>query len=302
MKQITISFLFLLTVFFVNAQEFNAKVKINTPKLQTADPAIFKTLEKAIVQLVNGTAWTEHEYENFERINANFTINITEEISATSFRAEMLVNASRPIFSTTNETQLIAFSDPYIKFTYEQFQPLEFTKNTYDNNLTSIISFYCYMILGLDFDTFSPSGGSTYYQLAQDIITTVPPNVVNGDDGWNAGKGNGRNRYWMLENVLSPRVIPMRSAFYDYHLRGLDRMVDDAAEARKSISNAITKIAQVNRSYPNSMIVQLFAIAKGDEILQIFVVEEYSVRKKIYDAMIKIDAPNASKYDPLLKR
>ncbi|MGB0862943.1 MAG: DUF4835 family protein [Saprospiraceae bacterium] len=302
MNRVIISFLFLLVVGVTKAQEFNATVKINTPKLQTADPAIFKTLEKAVNQLITGTAWTEDEFEEFEKINTNITINITEEVSATSFKAELLIQATRPIFNTSQETQLFAISDSRVSFSYEQFQPLEFTKNVYSNNLTSIISYYCYMILGYDYDTFSPNGGTPYYQLAQDVLTNIPPNIVTSDDGWSAVKGKNKNRYWLLENVLSPRVSLMRSAFYDYHLRGLDRMTEDVVEARKSIANALTKISQVNRSYPNAMIVRLFALAKGDEILQIFIVENYAVRKKIYDAMIKIDATNASKYEPLLKR
>ncbi len=286
----------------MQAQELNATVKVSTPKLQTADPAIFKTLEKSLIELINGTAWTDDEFEVSERIKINITINITEEISATSFRAEMLIQASRPIFNSTQETQLVTLRDKRITFTYEQYQPLEYAKNVYNNNLTSIIAFYCNMILGYDYDTFSPNGGTPYFQLAQDIMSSIPSGVANGDDGWSAAKGKNRNRYWMLENVLSPRVAPMRQAFYDYHLRGLDRIVEDAENARKAIGNAITKISQVNRSYPNSMIVQLFAISKGDEILQIFIVESATTRKKIYDAMIKIDAANASKYEPLLKR
>lgn len=301
MKKYILSFLLLFVVVLVQAQELNATVKVTTPKLQTADPAIFKTLEKSLVELINGTAWTDDEFDIKERIKVSVTINITEEISSTSFRAEMLIQASRPIYNSTQETQLMALSDKRITFAYEQYQPLEYAKNVYNNNLTAIISFYCNMILGYDYDTFSPSGGTPYFQAAQDIMTSIPSNIANSDDGWTATKKK-KNRYWMLENVLSPRVAPMRQAFYDYHLRGLDRIVDDAENARKSIGNAITKISQVNRSYPNSMIVQLFAISKGDEILQIFIVESATTRKKIYDAMIKIDAPNASKYEPLLKK
>jgi len=291
-----------LLAVLAQAQEFNATVKITAPKLQTADPAIFKTLEKSVVQLVNGTAWTEDEYETFERIDVSITINITEELSATSFRAELLIQASRPIYNSTEETQLFALSDKNMTFTYEQYQPLEYTKNAYNNNLTSILSFYSYIILAYDYDSYSLNGGSPYFQLAQDIISAIPPNIANSSNGWNPAKGNKRNRYWLLENALSPRAVPMRKAIYNYHLRGLDRMVEDPEVARKSIMNAITQIAQVNRAYPNSMIVQLFAISKGDEILQIFMEDTNANKQKIYKAMIKIDASKASKYEPLIKR
>lgn len=294
-----LTFFFISCTLFVSAQEFNAQVKINTPKLQTADPAVFKTLEKAMVQLINETAWTEDEYEQHERINVNMTMNITKENSATSFEAEILIQASRPVFNTNQETQLLSTKDQYISFTYEHYQPMEFAANTYTNNMTSIVAFYCYVILGMDYDSFSPNGGSQYFQKAQDIFSNIPPNIVNASDGWSSVKGNNRNRYWLLENILSPRVAPMRRAIYDYHLRGLDRMSEDVEGARTSIANAVTKIAQVNRAYPNSMIIQLFGIAKGDEILQIFIKADPAMRKKIYQSMIKIDATNASKYDPL---
>jgi hypothetical protein len=294
-----LTFLFISCTLLVSAQEFNARITINTPKLQTADPAVFKTLEKSLVQLVNETVWTDDEYEQHERINTNITINITKENSATSFEATMLIQASRPVFNTNQETQLLAMQDQYIYFTYEQYQPMEFAANTFTNNITSIVAFYCYTILGMDYDSFSPNGGSQYFQKAQDIFSNIPPNVVNADDGWSSVKGKKRNRYWLLENILSPRVAPMRRALYDYHLRGLDRMSEDIEGARTSIANAITKISQVNRAYPSSMIIQLFGIAKGDEILQIFIKADPATRKKIYQAMIKIDAANASKYDPL---
>lgn len=299
MKNLMIGFLLTLSSVIASAQEFNAKVKINTPKLQTVDPAVFKTLESSVAQLVNETAWSNDEYEPFERISMNITINITEETSPTSFKAEMMIQATRPIFNTGQETQLFSNSDKAVSFSYEQYQPLEFTKNTYNNNLTSILSFYCYYILGFDYDTYAPNGGSKYFELAQEIMTNIPPTIVNGDDGWSSVKGNSRNRYWLIENILSPRFLPMRKALYDYHLRGLDRMSEDIDAGRQSIASAVLKIGQVARAYPNTMVIQLFSISKGDEILQIFVKADKETRRKIYETMVKIDPPNASKYDVL---
>lgn len=288
----------LLIVTYGKAQEFNAQLNINYPKLQTVDPKVFGTLETALTQLINNTAWTNDIYESFERIDLSMTLNITEEVSPTSFKADLLIQATRPIYNSSEKTVLFTHSDNQVTFNYEEYQPMEFTQNSYNNNLTSIISFYCYMIIGFDYDSFALNGGTPYFQEAQNILTTIPPNLVNSLPGWSS-VGKQRNRYWLIENVLSPRVVPYREAMYSYHLKGLDRMADDVAAGRQAIANAITKVNQVNRAYPNAMIIQTFANSKRNEILEIFVNADPAQKRKVYDAMIKIDASNASRYRAL---
>ena len=277
------------------AQELNFKVAINTPQLQIVDPTVFDDLRTNMENFLNNQKWTEDVFELEERIKGNIQLTIKEEISATSFRAEMQIQALRPIFGSAEETILLSHNDKDITFEYEQFQPLVYTENSYNNNLASILSFYAFYIIGLDYDSFSPFGGEIYFQTAVDIVSTIPPNVAAKNPGWRSLDSN-RNRYWMTENMLNPRVRPMRRALYDYHRQSLDIMATDAASGRAIMVQALEEIDKVNKAYPSSMVIQMFSIAKGNEIVEIFKNGESPQKSKIKRIMNKIDAANASNY------
>ncbi|MFK7949646.1 MAG: DUF4835 family protein [Saprospiraceae bacterium] len=297
MKQSIILIFALCLVLVGKAQEFNAKVTVNTPQLQTADPKIFKTLETSIRDMFNNTKWTEDEFEPEERIEVTLTLNIKSEISATAFKAELAINASRPIFNTNYETVLFNHQDGDIQFTYEEYQPVEFAKNVFQDNLSSILGFYAYTLLGLDYDSFSELGGDAYFQEAQNIVSTIPSNVAQSLGGWTSIEKGQINRYWLIENILNPRMEPYRKAMYLYHRGGLDRMSDDTGSGVTACATAITQIAEAHKAYRNSMIIKVFALSKQNEILQIFVGADQTQKQRVYRAMIQIDAANASKYN-----
>jgi hypothetical protein len=271
-------------------------VTVNTPKLQSADPKVFKTLQTTLTDLINNTKWTENEYETTERIQVSFTMNITEEVSATAFRADLAIQATRPVFNSNYETVIFSYQDQDVNFTYEEYQPLEFAKNVFSDNLSAIVAFYCYIIVGLDNDSFAELGGDGAFQEAQNIVSTIPSNIAQNFPGWTSIDGQ-RNRYWLIENVLSPRLIGFRKAIYTYHRGGLDRMADDLTTATVTCATAIAQIAEANKVYRNSMIVQIFAQMKSTEILQIFTGADNTQKKRVHTAMTQIDAANASKYN-----
>jgi len=278
--------------FGVQAQELRVDVTINTPKNQTADPQLYNTLETALEEFLNETKWTEDSYQENERISVNMQINIQEELSANSFNAEMFVQALRPIYGSRHSTALLEHADKEFTFNYTEFQPLAFSENTFNSNLTSFMAFYVYVIIGLDYDSFELEGGSPYFQKAQDILNTVP----NGaSKGWSSLDGQ-RNRYWMVESVLSPRAGQYRSALYDYHRLGLDLMSDQIEVARQNMSGAIQKLKTFSESYPNAMSTQMFTDAKRDEIVDIFVAAPSNEKRSIHSIMVRIDPANASKY------
>lgn len=281
------------------AQEFQAKVNINTPKLQSVDPKIFNTLKESIRDMMNNTKWTEDVFEQSERIQLTITLNITEEMSATSFRADLAIQAVRPVFNSSYETVIFAYQDQDVQFSYEEYQPVQFSKNVFTDNLSAILGFYAYTILGLDYDSFSELGGDELFQEAQNILSTVPSNVAQVAGGWTSIEAGQRNRYWLIENILNPRMVPYRKAMYLYHRGGLDRMSDDIGTAVTACATAITQITEAHKAYRNSMIVQIFAQTKSTEILQIFTGAEVSQRQRVYKAMLQIDAANASKYSAL---
>lgn len=291
---------FLLVVAFlfnfcVQAQELTVKVTVNTPKLQTADPQVFQTLRTAVEEFMNNQKWTNDVFEQEERIKMDIVITISKELAANTFEAEVSLQSTRPVFNSLYETPMFKHQDKDVVFTYEQFQPLEFSQTTYLNNLTSVLGFYAYIVLGMDYDSFSPFGGEPHFQAAQDVVNRIPPNIASTVPGWRSTDGN-RNRYWLIENILSPRVRPFRQAIYDYHRQGLDVMYEDVGGGRAVMTQALESLDGVNRSYPNSMILQVFANTKSDEIIEIYKGAGPQEKNSITRTMERVDPPRASAY------
>jgi len=284
------------TIDKVYGQELEFDVTVNTPKLQTVDPRVFQDMESQLQNFLNTRRWTSDKFSSEERIKCNIQLTITEELSPTNFSADLAIQSARPIFNSTVETALLTHVDKDINFTYEQFQPLEFADNNFTDNLTSILGFYVYVILGLDYDSFGPLGGESYFQTAQNIINTIPSNVADGVGGWRPNESNRRNRYWMVENLLNPKVKDLRYALYDYHLRGLDLMPKNQDLGRANILKAMQSIEKVGKSYPNSMIVQMFFNAKNGELVDIFREGTSAEKKEIIRICSKLDPVNAIKY------
>lgn len=296
MKNILLPFVLILCISSgVVAQEFNFNVKLNSEKAQTVDPKVFESLELALRDFLNNQKWTEDEYEPEERIDCNLLLTISEELSATSFKADLAIQATRPVFNSDYQTALFSYVDKGVAFEYEAYQPLEFGDNVFNSNLTSVLAFYCYVILGADYDSFSSFGGEDYYQRAQDILNNVPPSATSRYKGWRSLDGN-RNRYWIIESILSPRTRNMRQAMYNYHRLALDKMAEDVNAGRAAMMNALKEMEKVSKGYPNAMIVQLFALAKGDEIIEVFKGGSRQEQNDVIRIMSKIDAANASKY------
>ncbi len=282
-------------------QDFNTQVTINTPKIQTVDPKIFKNLKTAIEEFMNTRDWIEDDFEPEERIELNLIITIDQELSQTEFAGQMTIQASRPVYKSGYNSVLFQNLDKQLKFTYGEFERLDFSENTFTSNLTSTLAFYAYVILGMDFDSFSELGGNEQLQKAQDILNTVPRGTA---DGWTPDNGVvNRSRYWVIENLLSARMQDMRRAMYQYYMLGLDRIgqEDQVEKGLGSILKALEIIQAANQSNPGSMWVQIFADSKRDEIINLFQVADFGTKRKVYNIMIKLDGTHADSYRSLLK-
>jgi len=299
--------LFVCSVFMLHfpllAQEFTCNVTINTPKIQTADPKIFKSLKTAITEFVNNRKWTEQTLKLEERIELNIVITIDEEISATAFKAQMTVQAVRPVYNSGYNSVLFQHLDKDFTFSYGEFEVLDFSENVFTSNLTSIIAFYAYIALGLDGDSFSELGGEEHFQKAQTIANTVPANTFMGWKLTDKVAVDGRSRHFLISNLLNVRVQPMRRAFYQYYLLGLDRLSNTTTrpDGLQAMRNALEAIHKVNAEFPASMIVQVFSNMKRDEIVAAFMIADISTRRKIYDIMAVLDATKADSYKDLIK-
>ena len=280
------------------AQELNCQVRINTPKLQTTDVKVFRTLETGLKDLMNTRQWGEDAFKAEERINCTFSITIKEELSSTSFKADFAILASRPVYGSTYETVLMNYVDKDVTFDYQELQSLDFNELTPASNITALMGYYAYIMLGMTYDTFSPLGGSGYLQKAQNLVNAVPTSF--NDKAWRPQSADHqRSRYWIIENLMNPRAQTLRKAMYDYHLKGLDLMYTDPTNAYLNMATALEKVGKANADLPGSQIMQIFADAKGNEILQVFSGAKGSSRNTVYEVMTRVDGANAAKYGVL---
>ncbi len=295
MKKIFFLLLISFSVWQVQAQEMEFQVTVNTPRLQTTDPKVFENLQTSLQEFLNNQQWTNDEFEQEERIKCNIQLTIVSEESNNTFTADMAIQSSRPVFGSNYETALLSHVDRDVRFKYEQFQPLQYTENNYNDNLVSVVSFYVYVILGLDYDSFSPFGGEAHFKTAQDIVNAVPSTARASYKGWQ-GSDSNRNRYWMVENILSPRSKEYRQAVYDYHRQGLDLMHKNTDFARGKIMAALEDFHTLEQTYPNMMITQMLVNAKSSEIIEIFKLGTDNEKKRVTTIMERLDAAGASKY------
>ena len=294
-------FTLILLLLFISleAQEFIFSIEVNAPTLQTTDPKIFKELESKLIEFLNNRKWTGDSYEEHERIKCNLILTIKNELSATAFGADLSIQATRPVYGSNYETPLLNHLDKEFTFMFEETTPVIYSENIFNDNLTSTLAFYVYYILGLDHDSYMLYGGDPYFQKANEIINTLPGDfLTDGQSGW-ASKANGRNRYFMIENILSPRSRPYRRALYDYHRLGLDLMHKDPQIGKGAIVGALKDVEQVSNDYVNSMIVQMFANAKAQELNEIFALADRNQKNEVYRIMTGIDPANRNKYIPI---
>ena len=292
MHNIIFVFFSLLLFLNSNAQEFNLKVSINAPNLSIADPRVLKTLEGEIAEFYNNRTWTDDDFEDEERIEGSIQINISEDLSATSFVGSVLISSNRPVYNSGYTTVLLNHIDKDFKFSYEQNAPLRDNSVAFTDNLSSMLTYYAYLILGFDYDSFSPNGGNKYFKIAQNIVGSVPQSFGSGF-GWSASESS-RNKYWIIENLLNPRFKPYRDAFYKYHRKGLDLMADNAVQGKQNILDALKSIDRVNRSFRNSMILQMFSNSKNTEILEIYKNSLKPEQRQVYNIMSTIDPAQSS--------
>lgn len=278
--------------------ELNATVRINTPQLQRTERKVFDQLETSLKDFLNNTKWTSDVFTQEERIKCTFIMTIESEGDNNTFTGSMAVQANRPTYNSNYETTLLVNQDRDISFVYEQNQPVEFAPNSAENqNLPSIFAFYAYIILGLDYDSFSPYGGENYLQLAQQMIVNIQNSTTNKASGWRPSSSDkNRSRYWLAENLVSPRIRPFRSAFYTYHRKGLDMFTVNQDEARKSVIAALEDVDKAGVAYLNSMIIQLFTQAKRDEIVEMMKNATIQQRQRVFQIMVKADPANTQRY------
>lgn len=253
--------------FIGKAQELNARVTVNSDKVQSTNKQVFTTLQKALTELVNNKRWTDATFAVNERIDCTITIIINEMVSDNSFKSEIQVQARRPVYNSSYTTTVLNFRDTQLDFEYTEFEPLEFMENTLSSNLVATVAFYIYTVLGLDFDSFSPKGGSGFLTQAQQIVS-----LAQAQPSWNGWKAfeSDRNRHAISTALTDNTSEQFRDMWYNYHRKGLDEMAANPDRGRTTILSLLPVLDQIKSARPTSPLIQLFADTKLDEVVGIY--------------------------------
>lgn len=288
------------TIVSLHAQELQANVSVLASRIPSSvDHKIFQTLQSALYNFLNNRKWSNESFQNSEKIPCNFLVNISSAGDNNTFQASLTVQAARPIFNSSYQSPLINFMDESFTFRYVEYQTLDFNENRvqgsepYAANLTAEFAFYVYMILGLDFDSFSQRGGDPYFQKALNIVDNAPES--SNITGWKAFDGV-RNRYWLIENLTNSKYTLVHDAYYNYYRTGLDLMYDKEDDARTGVLNALNMLNTVNTENPNTMIIQFWFQGKSGELSKIFRKAAPDEKSRALDLLTKMDISNINKY------
>jgi len=288
---------FLFIAGFGAAQELNCKIQLNSDQIQGTNKSVFSTLQKSINQFVNDRKWTELSYANLERIDCSMTI-IIKKVEAEAFTAEIQVQSRRPIYNTNYNSTLFNFKDNEFTFNYKEFDQLEINANTITSNLTAVLAYYSYIIIGYDQDSFSRLGGTAAFQAAESIV-----NAAQGADlgkGWKAFDSN-RNRYALINNLLDEAFKKYRNYFYEYHRLGLDEMTVNSTNGRAKIAEGLPILRDTNRSRPSAIAITSFLDAKNDELINIFTKGSTQEKTDAVQILCDVNPTYTSRYEQITK-
>jgi hypothetical protein len=297
-KALLIVLLSIVSFTGIHAQELNCMVSISTPKIEGTDRRVFETLQTAMYEFVNNRKWTNFNVAVEERIECTFMLTINDRLSADEFRGTLNVVLRRPVFNSSYNTVLLNYIDKGIQFRYVEYQPLDYSDGTFTSNLTSLIAYYSYTVLGFYFDSFSPSGGSAFFEKAQEVVNAAQN---SSEPGWKAFESD-KNRWWLVNNYLNPANSGLRDFAYRYHRVGLDMMYDKVDQGRGSISESIEILQKLYNAKPNLFALQLIYDAKRDELVNIYSDQRVAPMEKtnVVNILKEIDPANSSKYQAIL--
>lgn len=302
-RLLSVSICLLLATAPLRAQELNCKVRVLHEKIQKVDAAVFTAMERGINEFMNNRRWTGDEFGNTERIDCNILINITDhsESDLDLYTATLSIQATRPVYNTGYTSPIINYIDRDVVFHFSQYTSLQFDDNRVSgsdplaSNLTAILAYYAYLTIGLDYDSFSPAGGTTVFKKAQNVVQNAPEEGAN-IHGWKAFEDK-RNRYWIIDQLLSPRYAQLRAYWYSMHREGLDVLYSKPADGNAKILAGISLLNQMQKDNPGSTLLQFFFNAKSDELTRVVAQLPGEQRKGYFTMLSTADAANAVRYN-----
>lgn len=283
----------------LKSQELDCQVSVIAPTINNVEASVFEQLETAITEFMNGRRWTTDEFLLSERLTSTMQITISKATSQTNFEATIQVQSSRPVYNSDYNSPVLLVNDNDFDFAYSPGTMLQYSQDQFRDNLTSVLAFYAYLMLGMDYDSFSLEGGTNYYTQAQTVVINAQ-GLSSPPRGWSAADGK-QSRYSLIDNVTSQTFRPLRRCYYEYHRLGLDVAFDDPTAARQSMSDALINLRNVHRIRPANYNLQTFFQAKKDEIVKMFGVAEEGERARLLPVLKLIDPGNIPVYDQGLR-
>ena len=282
--------------FGVRCQEFRCNVSVSSSRVEGTYKQVFESMRTDIYEFMNNRKWSDNVFTTDERIECTIFIQITDQISTDEFKGTMQVQLNRPVFNSSYTSPLLNIKDNDIQFRYVEFQTMEFDETSNSNALTNLLAYYADIILGFDYDTYSPLGGSAYFQKARDIVNR---SQNAREKGWRAFEGNF-NRFWLIENLTNKAYGPFRELLYRYHRLGLDLMADKPDIGRSEIADVLKNMQRVYRSKPDTYINRLFFDAKSDELVNVFSKGSTDEKGRVMVILTECDPSNSGKYEKIL--
>ncbi len=305
MRKILLMLCMLAASGWLRAQELQAKVTVLAQQVGTAvDKSVFTNLQNQLTNFLNSRKWTLDVFQPQEKIRCNFILTVQSVDENNVFTATLAVQAARPVYNSSYQTALVNCQDGDVQFKYVQFQQLNFNENRVQGtdalaaNLTAIFAYYAYIILGFDYDSFSPKGGDAYFIRAQNIVNNAPE--AKGISGWKLFDGQ-RNRYWLTENMTNSKYNDIHDIIYSYYRDGLDKMYDDNESGQASVLEALSLLQDFNQQNPNTMIAQFFVQGKSQEYIGVFKNADPESRIQASQILSSVDVSNASVYKQEMK-
>ncbi len=281
----------------VSAQEFMCQVSVNAAQVEGSEKKVFQTLQTAVYEFINNRKWTNYVYRPEERIECSMLITITERVSSDQFKGRINVVLQRPVYKTSYNTNLLNLVDKDFDFKYVELEPLEYNDDVYTSNLTSMVAYYLYIMLGLDADSFTKFGGTPYYEKARGVVNAAQNSP---ERGWKSFESQ-KNRFWLVENLMNNTYSAYREGLYSYHRLGLDLMSENMDLGRSGINDCLEDVQKVNREKTGLYITQVFIDAKNEEIINIYSQAAPMDKTKTVNIMKEIDPANGSKYQQIMQ-
>jgi hypothetical protein len=295
--------LLLLISYLGQAQELQAEVTVTTENVTISDRQLVTQLQNDIKTFLNTRHWTNQEYRPEERIRCRFFVGITEIPQTGTYKATVRILTTRPVYGTGYETNLLSFADRNWIFNYSPQNPLDYSENTFVSNLSSLLGFYAYIIVGMDQDSFSKLGGSPYYDRARTILLNAASQTVTNEQDAAWKDTEQRNRYWLLNNLQDPQLEAFRTGIYAYYRQGLDVFITKPDDARASILTALQGVQQAVVRRPGTLLARSFFDTKSDEIANVFrTSQDVQQKQQVVTMLSDIDPTNSAKYQVILRQ